>query len=559
MNDHNSAPSLEAAKGDYGLLDKVRTGAQLLIVGAELSPLNEAARFAALGATIAAGGNAIEAAAVFGGSTMLIEGAAATATAPLLSGDKATKVTSKVHDKLEDWNMSSVADDKFVQAGLGLVGGSAVSMAARKVSDPTISKQDLRRHGLVMSAGLGVATAAQGGLLTESITNFNTTTVGVTVIAFAGSLALAKWAKEKASTDKPSKENYLAEMASSPKGPQAEGLSPQDLEKAFADERTIFIQSKSTRAWPVLTPLENNSEYLQSFFNGNYPDKQQYYLSMPPDMTKKQMRATRKAIKAVLKTSDTQIVFDQASDDTVLQEVLEGVDGFSINEFTDEKNSTQASVIHFEGKTDLTMTNEDGDICSLREAYQKTGPIIDPENLNDATLLLSAEEIEQTKERLWEIYEGQFSSLVENHPARQIQTKDELYAMLSDPDTLTVAQKVDNEIVSFSMFVGNIDSCDWLNVDYYKDRYSQEDAHVLYFPGIATDVEKQGNKYALNLVNLIAAMIGKSGKNARIVFQCTNISADYIPKIVETATKASGMGDINMSEMYRYRYRAIES
>lgn len=561
MNDPNVAPSIETAKGDYGLVDKIRTSAQLLIVGAELSPLNEAARFAALGAAIAAGANAAEAAAVFGGSTLLIEGGAAVASAPLLSSEKATNVTSKIHDRLEDYDVAKIADNNTVQLGIGLIGGSSVSMAVKKVGDPDIDKRSLRSHGLRISAGVGAITAVQGGLMAESITNFDTKTVGALVLAFAGSLALGKWAKDTASKDLSSKDEYLQKVVSSTTGPQAEGISPYDIDKVFEDDNTVFIQAGKGKAWPLLTPLKNNTEYLQSFFDDNYPDKQQLYLSLPPDMTKKQRKAAIASLEIALQEPNVQIVFDESVEDKNVEDFLAQaqIEGVDINNFVDEKNSTPASVIHFEGRTDLMMTNEDGQVTNLREAYDKIGPITDPENADSSTVLLGAEEIEQSRDRLWQIYEGQFSALVENHPARQIQTKDELFAMLSDPDTLTVAQQVDGDIVSFSMFVGNIESCDWLNVDYYKNRYKDEDSHVLYFPGIATDVEKQGNKYALNLIKLIAKMIGKSGKNARIVFQCTNISADYIPKIVETATSASGMGDINISEMYRYSYRAIES
>lgn len=561
MNDPNVAPSIETAKGDYGLVDKIRFGAQTLILGAQISPLNEAAKFAALGATLSAGGGPIEAAAVFGGATLFIEGAAVQPAASLYSTDRASKLTSKVYQKLEDWNVDKVADNKLVQTGLGMGGGSSIAMAAKKLSEPDIDKKSLRDYGVKMTLGLGAMTAVQGGLAAEGIASPDTKSISGAVLVFAGALALQKWAKGRASKDVSSKEYYLEAAALSAKGPQAEGLSVPDMEKVFEDDNTVFIQAGKGKAWPLLTPLKNNTEYLQSFFDDNYPDKQQLYLSLPPDMTKKQRKAAIASLEIALQEPNVQIVFDESVEDKNVEDFLAQaqIEGVDINNFVDEKNSTPASVIHFEGRTDLMMTNEDGQVTNLREAYDKIGPITDPENADSSTVLLGAEEIEQSRDRLWQIYEGQFSALVENHPARQIQTKDELFAMLSDPDTLTVAQQVDGDIVSFSMFVGNIESCDWLNVDYYKNRYKDEDSHVLYFPGIATDVEKQGNKYALNLIKLIAEMIGKSGKNARIVFQCTNISADYIPKIVETATSASGMGDINISEMYRYSYRAIES
>jgi hypothetical protein len=363
-------------------------------------------------------------------------------------------------------------------------------------------------------------------------------------------------------------DSYVRLMKASSNGPQREGLPIYDLENTLLDENSVIIPYDVDSYWPLITPIENNSEYLTHYFQIYRQGKAFEYLSLPAlEYLDANPEFTEIAIARILSAldEDKSLVFEESPGRNIIQFLANhGVDPqlLAVDTFRDSRNDTESAVIHYEGLTNVEMSNPEGEILTLRDAYslldikrnkgKKSGTyLLNPKHLN---YHLSANNMKAV-DRLWEIYLGQFTQLVQSHPARQMQTKDEFTKMVSDTDTLTVAHYTEGDIVSFGMFVGNIESCDWLNTDFYKERYG--DNNALYFPGIATDVEKQGHKYALELIDLIAQIISKSGKNRHIVFQCTNISADYIPKIVEYGARESGIADINIKEYWRYNYVAI--
>jgi hypothetical protein len=195
-----SSPEVEVASEQPTFVGRVRSAAQMAVVGAEVSPLNEVARYSLLGATIAAGGDAPTAAAVFGGSTLVIESSAALASAPLLSGERANKIADKLKSRLGDNSFilpQNRATNALVKGGVALGGGSAVTMALKKVEEPAIEKEELRKYGLKTSAYLAGVCAVHGALLSESIQHPSPETIGVTTIAIGGALAIAGWAKSK--------------------------------------------------------------------------------------------------------------------------------------------------------------------------------------------------------------------------------------------------------------------------------------------------------------------------------------------------------------------------
>ncbi len=365
-------------------------------------------------------------------------------------------------------------------------------------------------------------------------------------------------------------ESYLEIMQAATHGPQREGYAEYDLDKIFTDRKTPFILYGDKVAWPIITPIENTTEYLAEYFDDyrSYAQGRYYYLAMPafeileadPNFTSTIIRTVRHALQ-----QDRRLVFEESPGRDIIDFLLtHGLDEneFNIDTFVDKRNDTDAAVRHFEGLTNVGMTNEHGELHRLRDAY----PLVDPEyaEIHNGTILLDPFRLSErlpgtdktVTERLWEIYDGQFSKLVQQNPSRQAQTYDEVKKMTEDPETLTVAHLVDGDVVSFGMFVGNIEACDWLNTNFYTERFGRD--NILYFPGIATDLKKEGNKYAFSLIDLIAKLISKSGIDRHIVFQCTNISADYIPRIVEQYTEATGFATIKIEEYWRYNYLSIQ-
>ena len=374
-----------------------------------------------------------------------------------------------------------------------------------------------------------------------------------------------------------SSEVYLHKFDSTAQGPQLEGISPADLGIVLAEAKTEFISIPGypDARWPLLTPISNNTEYLSAYFQQREVSpaaqpSEVLYLSLPHDPVLYESESFLKAVIDKIIEAESPVAYDEIDGQNkglLLEAVINRYypdKQVKIDELVDPKNGTPAAVIHYEGLAHIEKSPL-GSYQHPLDAYYQIEKIKDGFDQRDGTTLLdprlihepySADPGRKVIDRMWEIYEAQFSRLVENHPARQAQTRDELESMLSSEGTITPIHCVDGEIVSFAMFVGDIRSCDWLNSDYIEAKFPSED--VYYFPGIATDENMQGNRYSMNLINLIAEILSMAHQNPRIIFQCTNISADYIPAIVEGSANATGIVNIEMSEYSRYNYRLLK-
>jgi hypothetical protein len=379
-----------------------------------------------------------------------------------------------------------------------------------------------------------------------------------------------------------SMDHYLNNVHANTHGPQAEGIPPSDIEKVYEDERTIFVNinngDSDTIKWPLFTPIQNSCEFNIDFFERRYGSAENvFYVSTPRN---REMIFDNTSRDQLLEFSSREpiLVFEETEDDAVSQQLhslFESNFDLLPDVLIDDKNGTEAAVIHYAGKVSLVPSadqkNDASDLevrkssSTLRQAYAsliesggleefpESGTIIvDQTTLND---IIDDDSQMTLMGRLWEIYDSQFKTLTENHPSRQAQTFQELQSVISDPDTLTLAYIHNREYVSFALFVADLRTCEWINPEFYEEKFA--DDLVLYFPGISTDSEKQGNKYSQNIIDLIARICKVSDSEPIIAFQCTNVSADYIPVIVEGATEATGDATLKVNELQRYTYKAL--
>lgn len=368
-------------------------------------------------------------------------------------------------------------------------------------------------------------------------------------------------------------------------GPQLVEYSELDFARTIRDPRTRYASIDvygETKAWPALTPIANYTEYVPDYFAGRYGEHQvqnTYHLSLPTtEALGVHAESHREIAEQIMRVSEGGgiVVYDEMQGEDRLGYVraILADQGFDVDiatdDFIDDKNGTPAAAVHHAALAVSAREPSDigirpNSVEAIRQQYndlvekgevdltaQNKTVLLDPARMDDVL-----ETGDTSIDRLWNIYEGQFSKLIENNPCRGAQTRQELEMMARDPGTFTVAHMVEGDIVSFAMFVSNIESCDWLNADYYKDSFPGE--VVLYFPGIATDIEKQGNKYSLNLVDTLTRIITPCVDSVRIVFQCTNVSNDYIPTIVQMGVNMTGRASIdNVDELCRYNYRALK-
>ncbi len=166
------------------------------IVGAEVLPVNEAMRYGAAGATQAATGNSLAAAAVFGISTLAIEGLAAESTGHLMGTQHGEKVFKWLHDKTQ----KVVKGRKMslpVEASVAYFGGSAVVMSAKQIENPDRSKEEIRKHGRFTAAWLSGVLAVQWGLTANSIDKPTTGNIAAAVATTVGAGVGVKIAQKR--------------------------------------------------------------------------------------------------------------------------------------------------------------------------------------------------------------------------------------------------------------------------------------------------------------------------------------------------------------------------
>lgn len=181
-------------EGIKSTTSSIKRAGEIAIIGAEVLPVNEVMRYGAAGAAQAATGNSLFAAAVFGVSTLVIEGLAAEATADLMDTNHGKRVFEWLNDKTN----KVVKGRKMsmpVEVGVAYFGGSAVVMAAKQIEDPTRTKEQTRRHGRLTAAWMSGVLAVQWGLTANGIDNPTPVNIAAASAVTAGAYAGIKLAQ----------------------------------------------------------------------------------------------------------------------------------------------------------------------------------------------------------------------------------------------------------------------------------------------------------------------------------------------------------------------------
>lgn len=173
------------------------------IIASEITPVNEMVRYGALAATLAETRNPVVAAAVLGGTTMMVEGAAAIASAEYIAKNKVTEVVKTVADKLPDkpWlrrfltpknkeEFEQARPSHLAEAGLALNLGVVAAMEARQRVERNREVGEVRTHGLKVAAFLSGALAVEGAAIAEGIENAGSPWVWGTGLGLLGAAAI---------------------------------------------------------------------------------------------------------------------------------------------------------------------------------------------------------------------------------------------------------------------------------------------------------------------------------------------------------------------------------
>lgn len=177
-----------------GFMHKLRRSAEVTMLGIELSPLNEAIRFGAMGSAIASGANSLTVGAIAGVTTLAIEGGSAVAAAGLLTSDTGNKAVGWVNNKLEN-NLKISPEAKFsklAKAGIAFLGGSAIVASVKYREEPDMTEKQTRNYGLKNAIALFGSVAIMGVGISKGLELPGPEMIGAGLVATGGLVGVWK-------------------------------------------------------------------------------------------------------------------------------------------------------------------------------------------------------------------------------------------------------------------------------------------------------------------------------------------------------------------------------
>jgi hypothetical protein len=534
-------------------------------VTAEITPLNEVMRIGAFAWAQKVYGDPIIAATVAGGVGFVIESAAAVATADALATKKGVAIVEKVNDKIDSLGASKYLRTNLpTEIGIASVGGSAVATVIKHRQEPERTRTQNRRYGLTSALGIGALTYGEAYLASSGIEHPNPLVVGIGAVAVGALVGSYKWTKRKLSLEGPAKEalygeptetevlppqdateemligNYSDILSSAVRSPQKEGLENDEIRAALRDKRTIILKESdsSQDTVPFAVPLEYAPWMNQEFFvKKGYDPKELLYCVLPQDVLRSFHPSTIRDVieqkKASQNLRKASIVFDYPDAKSPL---FSGEDYIVDDLITHQK--TPAATYHF----------------SQILAPGENAPNFTP---NPHVRRLRGDDIKSNFERIWDIYDSQFQALVDDHPVKGALSKQELFDCLSDEDCHLSAYFDDSDtIMGFGYTVDDIRLCPWLNEEHFLEQ--AQGLNYVYMPGIATAKEAASPISGQIMLQMINEKFNDiNNQPFLLTYECSNLSARYIPKIVRRTLEGSGLAvSVNPHEQLHF-YKVV--
>jgi hypothetical protein len=356
----------------------------------------------------------------------------------------------------------------------------------------------------------------------------------------------------------------------SAEGPEIRGLYAEEIEAALADSRSvvyIFGEDDAATRWPLLSPIEHHGDYRTEFLLDRYAGREPMFLLTPPSwQTDARFAQALAAARPDLAARRAVVVVEERAEDidALCAFLGEHLHVKSEDRYVDPRNGSEAADSHFAALLDTTDGGRRPQGPGLIEAFAQAVAAGELEKTPaSGTAIYRLDELEALRtpagatylQRLVEIYESQFVQLVATHPASQAQTNEQLLGMCADPSTAIVVHTVVGDPAAACFFVERISACEWLREDFYRREFPGE--RVVYFPGIVTDVKRKGRVFSAPIARFLVDVGYRAASRYRIVFQCTNISEEYVPTIVRRFVSAASGVEVEVVPLWRFVFRAL--
>lgn len=343
-------------------------------------------------------------------------------------------------------------------------------------------------------------------------------------------------------TDQDSFEHYQG-LRGKCDSPQNIGLDKDTYEQIAGDKDVLAMdtfEDDRKLTTPILVPTSKLYWYNQKLLSKEFPEKPIYFFT--------QVQPNEGVAGIVAEALQEGGVIIVNSDDSktdhsrALQEILSKNYKLTLDRrsLMDAYLNQYIGAVKFEGK-DFKKTKPFFD-CYQRMV--KEGLLHD--RPDEGPSILDVVEGAEAQ-RLWEIYQNPFEDISVSSPISAGYDKKGFMDVLSDPNVIKVVNKNQEIITTVGLFVTNFDHSPWLNEDYYKYKYKHayDTDNILIFTGIVSDENMKGSMYSLELIKLLVKVQEARDSNAIITFECNEVSANYLPRLVEFAINRSDSGTVH--------------
>ncbi len=145
--------------------------------------------------------------------------------------------------------------------------------------------------------------------------------------------------------------------------------------------------------------------------------------------------------------------------------------------------------------------------------------------------------------QIWAICEDRFGDMGEMHPVTMEESKKFFVEMLAGPSVgAVVSFDKNNKVVSSGFLMQDFAECTWMTQqtrDQLSEVAAENGENHMYFAEIMS-VRDSSAKYAADVIGLYCELVARVQKPYRVIFESSNMSATYIPTIVESYINSTG-------------------
>lgn len=323
----------------------------------------------------------------------------------------------------------------------------------------------------------------------------------------------------------------------------------EGYEAAKSDERTKYIEIDGRRM-PLFAPLEHASGYNEEGCRKLTGSEEVFILALPPEF----LEAVNIDITSHLDElgPDASVIIETPSTKTgdikaAISEKITADGSWAISDFIDPRcpeghQTAQMSVY----EAHFSSLNEEGNPMLRQDiSYEELFEEDRRETGDTSTEFISAtalRENEELFEQLWDLHDDRFNWLGKFHPVSMQENKAFFKQVLLNEGTKSFVRFDINEEgkrvpVCHGCSLDGLDHVEWLS-DQFRQKISQQASEngesVQFFYGIVSkSAPDKMIHYAKDVMSLNSRLVKRSGDKALFIFESTNMSSLYIPRLVE--------------------------